>query len=64
MQLPGSVSEMIAAVVAANPNTIIVTQSGTPINMLPWVEQASTLVHSWYGGNEIGNGIADVILAT
>ncbi|KAM0323484.1 hypothetical protein ACHAQA_008764 [Verticillium albo-atrum] len=61
MDLPGAVSELISAVVAANPNTVVVTQSGTPINMLPWVDSTSTLVHSWYGGNETGNGIADVL---
>jgi beta-glucosidase len=39
---------------------IIINQSGCPVTM-PWVKDASTLVHAWYGGQEIGNGIADVL---
>ena len=61
MDLPGAVSKLITAVVAVNPNAVVVSQSGTPINMLPWGDQVSTHVHSWYGGNEVGNGIADVL---
>jgi beta-glucosidase len=61
MDLPGAVPKLISAVVAANPNTVLVTQSGGPINMLPWSDKATTQVHTWYGGNETGNGIADVL---
>ncbi|KAM0127291.1 hypothetical protein ACHAP3_008859 [Botrytis cinerea] len=61
MDLPSNVSKLISSVLQANPNTVIVTQSGTPINMLPWTQQASAQVHSWFGGNELGNGIADVL---
>ena len=31
-----------------------------PVEM-PWLEKAHTLVQSFYGGNEVGNGIADVL---
>ncbi|KAM0280455.1 hypothetical protein ACHAQH_004034 [Verticillium albo-atrum] len=61
VDLPGAVSVLISAVVATNPNTVVVTQSGTLINMLPWADHISTLVYSWYGGNETGNGVADVV---
>jgi beta-glucosidase len=61
MDLPGAVPKLISSVVAANPNTVIITQSGSPINMLPWSDKATTQVHTWYGGNETGNGIADVL---
>lgn len=64
MDLPGALPKLISAVLAANRNTVIVTQSGAPINMLPWSETATTHLHSWYGGNETGNGIADVIFGT
>jgi beta-glucosidase len=61
MDLPGSVSDLISAVLAAAPDTIVVSQSGTPINMLPWANIAKAHIHAWFGGNETGNGIADVI---
>jgi beta-glucosidase len=58
--LPPGVDELISRVLAAQSNTVVVTQSGTPFAM-PWEGQAKTLVHAWYGGNEAGNGIADVL---
>lgn len=61
MDLPGRLPDLITAVLSANPHTLLVTQSGTPINMQPWAPLASTHLHAWYGGNEVGNGLADVI---
>lgn len=43
-----------------NPNTAIVIQSGTPVAM-PWVDSAPAVMQAWYGGNETGNAIADVL---
>jgi beta-glucosidase len=60
MDLPPPMDEMIAAVAAANPNTVVVMQSGTPVRM-PWVDDVAAVVQAWYGGNETGNVIADVL---
>lgn len=60
MDLPGYLDEMIYAVAAANPNTVVVMQSGTPVTM-PWIDSVPALVQAWYGGNETGNCIADVV---
>lgn len=60
MDLPGRTDELIFAVAEANPNTVVVVQSGTPIRM-PWVDKISALIQAWYGGNETGNAIADII---
>ncbi|KAH8658180.1 putative beta-glucosidase I [Xylariales sp. PMI_506] len=60
MDLPPWSDVLISKVLEANPNTIIVMQSGTPIWM-PWISQCKALVHAWYGGNETGNAIADVL---
>jgi len=43
-----------------NPNTVVVIQSGTPVAM-PWESQCRALVQAWYGGNETGNAISDVL---
>jgi beta-glucosidase len=60
MSLPPHIDELISKVLDANPNTAIVIQSGTPVEM-PWIQKAKAVLHAWYGGNETGNGIADVL---
>ncbi|KAH0414603.1 glycoside hydrolase family 3 protein, partial [Aureobasidium melanogenum] len=60
MKLPGHLDRLISAVAEANPHTAVVIQSGTPVEM-PWLSKVPALVQAWYGGNETGNGIADVV---
>jgi len=47
-------------VAAANDKTVVVLQGGTPVSM-PWVDDVSAILWAWYGGNETGNAIADVL---
>jgi beta-glucosidase len=63
MDLPknGSQDRLIEAVLAANPRTVVVNQSGTPISM-PWVHKAPVILQAWYQGQEAGNALADVLL--
>lgn len=63
MDLPPNTNELISHVLDANPNTVVVIQSGTPVAM-PWIKKANAVVQAWYGGNETGHGIADVIYGT
>ncbi|KAL3424558.1 glycosyl hydrolase family 3 N terminal domain-containing protein [Phlyctema vagabunda] len=60
MDLPPYSDELISKVLDANPETVVVIQSGTPVAM-PWASKANSLVQAWYGGNETGNAIADVL---
>ena len=60
MMLPPQSDELINRVLDVRPDAVIVTQSGTPVGM-PWAEKASAMVHMWYGGNEGGTGLADVL---
>jgi len=60
MRLPPRLDDLIGRVLRSNPNTVVVMQSGTPVEM-PWLPEAASLVHAWYGGNETGNGIADIL---
>ncbi|KAH8809202.1 glycoside hydrolase superfamily [Xylogone sp. PMI_703] len=60
MSLPGLTDRLVSAVATANPNTVVVVQSGTPVSM-PWSSQVAGLMHAWYGGNETGNAIADAL---
>lgn len=29
---------------------------------MPWIEKTKTLVHAWYGGQETGHGLVDILL--
>ncbi len=60
MELPGDQVALIEQVAAANPNTIVVLQSGSPVSM-PWLNKVSAVVEAWYPGQEGGNAIADVL---
>jgi beta-glucosidase len=60
MDLPGHMDDLISAVAKANSNTAVVMQSGTPVSM-PWIDEVPALIQAWYGGNETGNAIADVL---
>ncbi|KAF3065207.1 putative beta-glucosidase I [Daldinia childiae] len=60
MSLPPGLDDLIAAVAKANSNTAVVMQSGTPVEM-PWINDVNALIHAWYGGNETGNTIADIL---
>lgn len=61
MNLPPHTDDLISRVLAANPNAAVVIQSGTPVAM-PWLSSCKAVAQAWFGGNEGGNGIADVLL--
>ncbi|PYH83371.1 putative beta-glucosidase precursor [Aspergillus uvarum CBS 121591] len=61
MQLPGRTDELVAAVCAANPNTIVVVQAASAVTM-PWVDAAAGIVMAWYQGQENGQALAQALL--
>lgn len=61
--LPAGQNELVAAVAAANPRTVVVLQTGGPVAM-PWLDQVAAVVQAWYPGQEAGNAIADVLFGT
>ena len=60
MDLPGEQNELIARVAAANPNTVVVLNAGSPLHM-PWVNDVKSVLQMWYLGQESGNAIADIL---
>lgn len=60
MEMSTYTNALVSKVLAANTNTAVVVQSGTPVGM-PWIDEAKAVCHAWYGGNETGNAIADVL---
>jgi len=60
LSLPDGQDALIAAITAANPNTVVVLQTGGPVSM-PWLGQAGAVVEAWYSGAKGGEAIADVL---
>jgi beta-glucosidase len=61
LALPGRQDDLVRRVVAANPRTVVVVNSGAPV-LLPWAEQVPAVLVSWFPGQEFGNALADVLL--
>jgi beta-glucosidase len=61
MDLPAGQDALIEAVAAANKKTIVVVLAGAPVAMTRWISRVPALVYGWYGGQEVGHALADVI---
>ncbi|XOV89097.1 MAG: glycoside hydrolase family 3 C-terminal domain-containing protein [Pseudomonadota bacterium] len=61
LSLPGEQDQLVAAVCAANPNTIVVNNSGSPVAM-PWVDSVAAIIQTWFPGQEYGHALADLLL--
>jgi len=51
---------LISAVAAANPNTIVVLNTGSAITM-PWLSSVKGVLEAWYPGQEDGTAIASLL---
>ncbi len=60
LSLPAAQDELIARVAAANPNTVVVLNVGSPV-VMPWLDRVKAVLQMWYLGQEAGNAIADVL---
>jgi beta-glucosidase len=61
MDLPAGQDELIEAIAGANKNTIVVVAAGAPVTMTKWIGRVSAVVYAWYGGQEAGHAIGDVL---
>ncbi len=60
LSLPRGQDALIAAITAANPNTIVVLQTGSAVTM-PWLNETAAVVEAWYSGTQGGEAIASVL---
>ncbi|MFF3375269.1 beta-glucosidase [Streptomyces sp. NPDC002680] len=60
LRLPGRQDDLVRAVAAANPNTVVVVNSGSPVE-LPWRDEVAAVLLSWFPGQEGGAALADVL---
>jgi beta-glucosidase len=61
LELPTEQLELIAAVVAGNPATVVVVSAGAQV-LLDWAEQVPAVLVVWYPGQEFGDALAEVLL--
>ena len=60
LDLPGEQEALARAVIAANPNTVVVVNSGSVVAM-DWLDAARAVLWTWFPGQEFGNAMADII---
>jgi beta-glucosidase len=60
LALPGNQNQLVAAVSAANPRTIVVLETGGPVAM-PWAGAVAGILEAWYPGIRGGQAIADLL---
>ncbi|CAL9584228.1 Beta-hexosaminidase [Streptomyces sp. enrichment culture] len=60
LKLPGRQDDLVRAVAAANPNTVVVVNAGSPVE-LPWRDEVAAVLLSWFPGQEGGAALADVL---
>jgi beta-glucosidase len=61
LELPGRQDDLVRAVAAANPRTVVVVNAGAPV-LMPWAEDVAAVLLAWFPGQEFGNALADVLL--
>ena len=60
LNLPSAQDELISAVAAANPHTVVVVNAGAPVAM-PWLPAVAGVLDTWYPGQTSGTALASVL---
>jgi beta-glucosidase len=60
INLPANEDQLISAVAAVNPNTVVVLNTGSAVTM-PWLAEVKGVIEAWYPGQNDGNAIAAVL---
>ncbi|MBD62807.1 MAG: glycosyl hydrolase family 3 [Gammaproteobacteria bacterium] len=58
--LPAGQNKLIEAILDKNENTVLVINTGSPINM-PWEHKTKTILQTWFAGQEFGNALFDIL---
>lgn len=60
LRLPGRQDDLVRAVLEANPRTVVLVNAGSPVE-LPWRDNAAAVLLTWFGGQEYGAAVADML---
>ena len=61
LALPGRQDDLVRAVAEANPHTVVLVNAGSPV-LMPWRHQVAAVLVGYFGGQEFGGAVADVLL--
>jgi beta-glucosidase len=61
LSLPDNQDALIDQVAAANPNTLVVLETGTAVTM-PWIDKVAGVVEAWYAGSAGHKALANVLV--
>ncbi len=60
LRLPAQHDDLVRAVAAANPRTVVVLANGSPV-LMPWREEVAAVLESYLGGQASGGAVADLL---
>lgn len=60
-ELPLYQDELVNRVLNANPNTVVMVNAGSNVDMRKWQDRAPALVYLWYPGQEGGLAAAEIL---
>jgi beta-glucosidase len=63
IDLSSSENNLISAVAAANPHTIVVLNTGSAVTM-PWLSSVAGVLEAWYPGQQDGTAIASLLFGS
>jgi beta-glucosidase len=61
LAMPGRQNDLVRAVVAVNPRTVVLVNAGAPV-ILPWRDEVAAVLIGYFGGQEMGAALGDVLL--
>lgn len=62
LNLPENQDNLIKAISNVNKNTIVILNTGSPVLMASWINMVPAILETWFGGEQIGNAIADILI--
>ena len=60
LNLPNQQDDLVSAVAAANPHTVVVLETGGA-QVMPWLGQVNAVLEAWYPGQRGGEAIANLL---
>ena len=60
-ELPAGQTDLIRAVAAVNPHTIVVINSGGGVAWAGWLDKVPAVLQAWYPGQEVGRAVAEIL---
>jgi beta-glucosidase len=60
LTLPDEQDALVSAVARANPNVVVVLETGGAVFM-PWIDEVRGVLHAWYPGTSGGEAIANLL---